>query len=293
VFNDVEHAASLFNLSNFGNIYSRLSNPTTAVLEERISSLERGRGTTCTSSGHSAQLLALFTLMSPGDTLVASNRLYGGSITQFARTIKKFGWECEFVDVDDIDALREVLDRNRDTVKALWIESLANRTCLKSLSLSLFLSLASRCSSAMREHIYTFILVPCCFALLTQQHPTHLNSAGGVISDIQSLADAAHDNGIPLICDNTLATPYLCQPIEHGADLVVHSTTKFLSGHGNAMGGAVVDSGKFDWAQNDKFPSLTRPEPAYHNLIFYETFGDLAFTIFGHAVGLRDLGPVR
>ena len=194
-------------------------------------------------------------------------------------TITKFGWKCEFVDADDINAVRDALDRNGDTVKALWIESLAN--------------------------------------------------PGGVISDIQPLADAAHDNGVPLIVDNTMATPYLCQPINYGADLVVrgvralfltylkdslvsltqpitlslvtntkltlrartqvHSTTKFLSGHGNAMGGAVVDSGKFDWAQNDKFPSLTKPEPAYHNSPFYETFGDLAFTIFGHAVGLRDL----
>ena len=258
VFHDAEHAASLFNLQTFGNIYSRLSNPTTAVLEERIAALEGGRGTTCTASGHAAQLLCLFTLMQAGDKLVASNKLYGGSITQFGKTITKFGWECIFVDADDHAAVRDAVADPR--VKLLWVESLAN--------------------------------------------------PGGVISDIEALAKLAHDgpNRIPLVIDNTLATPYLCRPIEYGADLVVHSTTKFMSGHGNAMGGALVDSGNFDFhaAETDggawkdateaqrnigKFPSLTRPEPAYHGLTFLETFGDLAFTMFGHAVGLRDLGP--
>ena len=239
VFDDVDHAASLFNLQTFGNIYGRLSNPTTAVLEERIANLENGRGATCTASGHAAQLLALFALMGPGDALVSSNKLYGGSITQFGKTIAKFGWNCIFVDADDIEAVRAALAE--ENVKALWCESLAN--------------------------------------------------PGGVVSDLDNLANAAHEAGVPLICDNTMATPYLCQPFEHGADLIVHSTTKFISGHGNAMGGCVVDSGGFDWAQNDKFPSLSQPEPAYHGLKFYETFGDLAFTTFAHAVGLRDLGP--
>ncbi|SDF08367.1 O-acetylhomoserine aminocarboxypropyltransferase [Thalassobaculum litoreum] len=239
VFDDADHAASLFNLQTFGNIYSRLSNPTVAVLEERIAALEGGRGTTCTSSGHAAQMLALFALMSPGDRFVASRRLYGGSITQFGRTFQKFDWHCDFVDAEDLDAVRAAA--MQDKCKAIFAESLAN--------------------------------------------------PGGVITDIAALSRIAKDAGVPLIIDNTMATPYLCRPFEHGADLIVHSTTKFLSGHGNAMGGAVVDSGTFDWSQNDKFPSLSQPEPAYHGLTFYETFGDLAFTTYGHAVGLRDLGP--
>eukprot|EP01062_Namystynia_karyoxenos_P025320 TRINITY_DN19947_c0_g1_i1.p1 TRINITY_DN19947_c0_g1~~TRINITY_DN19947_c0_g1_i1.p1 ORF type:complete len:682 (+),score=214.11 TRINITY_DN19947_c0_g1_i1:72-2048(+) len=240
VFDDVDHAASLFNLQTFGHIYSRLSNPTVAVLEERITALEGGRGGTCTSSGHAAQLLTLFTLMQTGDRLVASNKLYGGSITQFGKTIQKFGWECTFVDVDDLDAVRAACAQ--PDVKLLWSESLAN--------------------------------------------------PGGAVSDMEALAEIAHSVKVPLVIDNTLATPYLCQPIRHGADIVVHSTTKYLSGHGNAVGGCVVDSGRFDWFApgKKKYPSLAQPEPAYHGITFYESFGDLAFTIFGHAVVLRDLG---
>ena len=239
VFDDVEHAASLFNLQTFGNIYARLSNPTTAVLEERIASLEGGRGTTCTASGHSAQMVALLPLMEPGDRIVASTRLYGGSITQFGKTFRKFDWHCSFVDTDDIDAVREAAVA--PGVKAIFAESLAN--------------------------------------------------PGGVVSDMEALKSVADEVGVPLIIDNTMATPYLCQPIDHGADIVIHSTTKFLSGHGNAMGGAIVDSGRFDWFRNDRFPALSQPEPAYHGLTFFETFGDLAYTTYGHAVGLRDLGP--
>jgi O-acetylhomoserine (thiol)-lyase len=238
VFDDVDHAASLFNLQTFGYIYGRLTNPTTAVLEERIASLEGGRGATCTASGHSAQMLAFFPLLQPGDEFISSRRLYGGSITQFTRTFKKFGWSGVLVDTDEPDNVRRAINPK---TKAIFCESLAN--------------------------------------------------PGGVISDIEMLAKIAHENGLPLIVDNTMATPYLCRPIEWGADLVIHSTTKFLSGHGNAMGGAVVDSGTFDWSQGDKFPSLSKPEPAYHGLTFTETFGDLAYTIYGHAVGLRDLGP--
>ena len=240
VFEDAEHAASLFNLQTFGNIYSRLSNPTVSVLEERIANLEGGRGTTCTASGHSAQFLAIFTLMQPGDKLVASKRLYGGSITQLGKTINKFDWSTIFVDVDDLDSVKKACSDPK--VKLLWAESLAN--------------------------------------------------PGGIVSDIAALAEITKAAGIPLIIDNTMATPWLCRPFEHGADIVVHSTTKFLSGHGNSMGGAIVDSGKFDWMRYpEKFPSLTKPEPAYHGLTFAETFGDLAFTLYGHAVGLRDLGP--
>lgn len=239
VFDDADHAASLFNLQDYGYIYSRLGNPTVSVLEERVAALEGGRGATATASGHAAQMLAMFTLMEPGASFVAANKLYGGSVTQFMRTFQKFGWDCEMVDADDFAAVEEALKKS--TVKALFCESLAN--------------------------------------------------PGGVISDLEPLAELAHAAGVPLIVDNTMASPALCRPFEWGADIVIHSTTKFISGHGNAMGGMVVDSGNFNWAQNDKFPSLTQPEPAYHGLNFFETFGDLAMTVHGHAVGLRDLGP--
>jgi O-acetylhomoserine (thiol)-lyase len=237
VFDDVDHAASLFNLQTYGYIYSRLTNPTVSVLEERVASLEGGRGATACASGHAAQMLAFFAFMTPGDEFVASRKLYGGSITQFGRSFKKFGWNVIFVDPDDPENFRQALTPK---CKAIFVESLAN--------------------------------------------------PGGVITDLEAVARIAHAAGVPLIVDNTLASPYLCRPIEWGADIVIHSTTKFLSGHGNSMGGVVVDSGKFDWSQNDKFATLTEPEPAYHGLRFQETFGDLAFTVAGHALGLRDLG---
>jgi O-acetylhomoserine (thiol)-lyase len=238
VFYDADHAASLFNLQTFGFIYSRLTNPTVAVLEERLASLEDGRGATCCSSGHAAQILAFFPLMEPGDQFIASNRLYGGSVTQFGKTFKKFDWHVTFVDVDEAENVRRALTPK---CKAIFTESLAN--------------------------------------------------PGGVVSDLEALGAIAREAGIPLIVDNTLATPFLCQPLQWGADLIVHSTTKFLTGNGTVVGGAVVDSGRFDWAQNDKFTALTEPEPAYHGLTFYETFGDMAYTTHSHAVGLRDLGP--
>jgi O-acetylhomoserine (thiol)-lyase len=238
VFDSVDHAASLFDLSTFGYIYSRLTNPTVAALEERIASLEGGRGATACASGHAAQLLAFFSLLEPGDAFVASRKLYGGSITQFGKSFKKFGWQAIFVDPDDPENFRAALTPR---CKAIFIESLAN--------------------------------------------------PGGVVTDIEAVAAIAHGAGLPLIVDNTLASPWLCRPFEWGADIVVHSTTKFLGGHGNAMGGAVVDSGKFDWAATDKFPSLAAPEPAYHGLRFFETFGDMALTLHTKAVGLRDLGP--
>ena len=237
-FHDVDHAASLFNLQTFGFIYSRLTNPTVAVLEERIASLEGGRGATCCASGHAAQILAFFVFMEPGDSFIAADKLYGGSITQFGKTFKKFDWQVDFVDVDEPENVRRALT---PSTKAIFVESLAN--------------------------------------------------PGGVVSDLEPLAAIAREAGIPLIVDNTLATPYLCSPIDWGADIIIHSTTKFLTGNGTAMGGAVVDSGLFDWGQNDKFGGLTKPEPAYHGLTFYETFGDMAFTTHAHAVGLRDLGP--
>jgi len=237
VFHDVDHAASLFNLQSFGFIYSRLTNPTVAALEERIASLEAGRGATCSASGHAAQIMTFFAFMEPGDCFIASNRLYGGSVTQFGKSFRKFDWQAQFVDVDEPENVRRALTPR---CKAIFVESLAN--------------------------------------------------PGGVVSDLEPLAEIARDAGIPLIVDNTLATPYLCQPFEWGADLVVHSTTKYLSGNGTAVGGCVVDSGAFDWGQSNKFAGLSEPEPAYHGLRFWETFGDLAFTVHAHAVSLRDLG---
>src|SRR5271168_1477048 len=238
VFDDVVHAASLFNLHNFGYIYSRLTNPTVAVLEERVASLEGGRAAVAAASGHAAQFLIFFTLMQPGDEFIASRNLYGGSLTQFGLSFKKLGWTCHFVDPTDPENFRRALTPK---CKAIFLEALAN--------------------------------------------------PGGMIVDIERVAEIAHVAGLPLVVDNTLATPYLCRPIEHGADIVVHSTTKFLSGHGNALGGVVVESGRFDWSQGGRFPSLTEPEPAYHGLRFYENFGDFAFTTKARAVALRDYGP--
>lgn len=237
VFRDADHAAALFNLQEVGYIYSRLTNPTIAALQERIATLEGGVGAVCCSSGHAAQLMALFPIMGPGLNIVASSRLYGGTITQFSQTIKRFGWSATFVDMDDAEAVAAAID---DNTRAIFCEAIAN--------------------------------------------------PGGHITDLRKIADVADNAGIPLIVDNTTATPYLCRPIEHGATLVVHSTTKYLTGNGTVTGGCVVDSGKFDWSANDKFPSLSQPEPAYHGLKFAETFGPLAFTFHSIAIGLRDLG---
>ncbi|WP_027259651.1 O-acetylhomoserine aminocarboxypropyltransferase/cysteine synthase family protein [Leisingera aquimarina] len=237
VFRDAEHAAALFNLQEVGFIYSRLTNPTVAVLQERLATLEGGVGAVCCSSGHAAQIMALFPLMGPGCNVIASTRLYGGTVTQFSQTIKRFGWSAKFVDTDDLDAVNAAIDEN---TRAVFCESVAN--------------------------------------------------PGGYVTDIRALADITDGAGIPLIVDNTSATPYLCKPIDQGATLVVHSTTKYLTGNGTVTGGCVVDSGNFDWSANDKFPSLSAPEDAYHGLKFHETFGPLAFTFHSIAIGLRDLG---
>ena len=237
VFRDAEHAAALFNLQEVGFIYSRLTNPTVAVLQERVATLEGGVGAVCCSSGHAAQIMALFPLMQPGCNVVVSTRLYGGSVTQFSQTIKRFGWSAKFVDIDDMDAIAAAID---DDTRAVFCESIAN--------------------------------------------------PGGHIADLGAVAKVADKAGVPLIVDNTTASPYLCRPIEHGATLVVHSMTKYLTGSGTVTGGVVVDSGKFDWSASDKFPSLSQPEPAYHGLKFHETFGPLAFTFHSIAIGLRDLG---
>ncbi len=237
VFRDAEHAAALFNLQEIGYIYSRLTNPTVAALGDRINALEGGAGTVCCSSGHAAQIMALFPLMGPGCNIIASTRLYGGTVTQFSQTIKRFGWSCTFVDFDDLAAIEAACD---DNTRAIFCESIAN--------------------------------------------------PGGYITDLDAVAGVADKVGLPLIVDNTSATAFLCRPIDHGATLVVNSTTKYLTGNGTVTGGAITDSGKFDWSASGKFPSLSEPEPAYHGLAFHPALGPMAFTFHSIAVGLRDLG---
>ncbi|MEY4871580.1 MAG: hypothetical protein RLZZ563_910 [Pseudomonadota bacterium] len=237
VFRDADHAAKLFNLQEVGYIYSRLTNPTVSALANRVCALEGGAGAICCSSGHAAQIMALFPLMGPGRNIVASTRLYGGTMTQFSQTIKRFGWSAKFVDFDDLAALEAAVDAD---TRAIFCESIAN--------------------------------------------------PGGYITDLDAVAAVADKVGLPLIVDNTSATPWLCRPIEHGATLVVHSATKYLTGNGTVTGGVVVDSGKFDWSKSGKFPSLSEPEPAYHGLAFHPALGAMAFTFHSIAVGLRDLG---
>ena len=238
VFDDVDHAASLFNLQTFGYIYSRITNPTVSVLEERIASLEGGRAAVAAASGHAAQFLAFFSLMEPGDEFISSRNLYGGSITQFNHSFKRLGWHCHFVDPTDPENFAAAMTAK---CKAIFIEGLAN--------------------------------------------------PGGVVVDIEAVAEVARAHRIPLIVDNTLATPYLCRPFEWGADIVIHSATKFIGGQGNALGGLVVESGKFDWFASGKFPGLTEPDPAYHGLTFAETFGDFGYSMKTRTVALRDFGP--
>jgi len=241
VFDDADHAASLFNLQRPGFMYSRIANPTVAVLEERVASLENGIGATATSSGHAAQIVALFPLMSPGMEVVAANKLYGGSINQMRHSFKKFGWNATFVDPVKPDNIEKALT---DKTRAIFVECLAN--------------------------------------------------PGGIVVDLEAVVKIANRAGVPLIVDNTMATPYLCRPLDWGADIVVHSTTKFISGNGTSIGGAVIDSGKFDWLKyKSKYPSLASPAAEYHGLTFAETFGPLGYTVYGHAVGLRDLGSCQ
>ena len=238
VFEDAEHAADLFNLSRFGFLYSRITNPTISVLEERVASLENGRAAVAAATGHAAQFLTFFTLLEPGDEFVSSRNLYGGSVTQFGQSFPRLGWKCHFVDPSAPENFEQAMT---DKVKFIFCEGLAN--------------------------------------------------PGGVVLDLEKIAEVAHRHGVPLVVDNTLASPYLCRPFEWGADIVVHSATKFIGGHGNTMGGVIVESGRFDWFQNDKFPALTQPDDAYHGLTFGETFGDFAFTTKIRAVALRDFGP--
>lgn len=241
VFDSAEHAANLFALKEFGNIYSRIMNPTNAALEGKIAALEGGVGALAVASGHAAQLLVFHTLMEPGCEIVAAKKLYGGSLNQLGHSFKKFGWKTVFVDADDPANVAAAIN---DKTRAVFIESLAN--------------------------------------------------PGGVVQDIAGIAEVAHAAGVPLVVDNTMASPMLCRPIEHGADIVVHSTTKFLNGHGNSIGGIIVDSGKFDWAASDKFPTLTQPNPSYHGAVLTDALapiGPIAFIIACRVLGLRDLGP--
>jgi O-acetylhomoserine (thiol)-lyase len=238
VFDDADHAASLFGLKAFGNIYTRITNPTNAVLEERVAALEGGTAALAVASGHAAQLLVFHTLMQPGDNFVASNKLYGGSINQFGQSFKSFDWQVRWADGTDPAAFEAQID---DRTRAIFIESIAN--------------------------------------------------PGGIISDIGAIAEIAHKHGIPLIVDNTMASPYLIRPIEHGADIVVHSATKFLGGHGNSMGGIIVDGGTFDWSKSGNYPLLSEPRPEYNGIVLHETFGNFAFAIAARVLGLRDLGP--
>jgi len=238
VFDSPEHAARLFNLEEFGNIYTRIMNPTNGALEGKIAALEGGPAALAVASGHAAQFLAFHTLMEPGCEIVAARKLYGGSQNQLGQSFRKMAWSTHFVDADDAGNVAAAIN---DNTRAVFIESLAN--------------------------------------------------PGGVVQDIEAIAKVAHDAGVPLIVDNTMATPVLCRPIDHGADIVVHSTTKFLNGHGNAIGGVIVDAGSFDWAKGGKYPALSEPNASYHGLRFTEAFGNLAFILAARTLGLRDLGP--
>jgi O-acetylhomoserine (thiol)-lyase len=236
-FNDSEHAANLFALKEFGNIYTRIMNPTTAVLEERVASLESGAAALATSSGQAAQVLAITSVAQAGDHIVSSATLYGGTYTQFDVSFRKIGIEVTFVEPDDPGNFRKAI---RPNTKAIYGETISNPRCN--------------------------------------------------IQDIEATAKIAHEAGLPLIIDSTFTTPYVCRPIEYGADIVVHSLTKFMGGHGNSIGGIIVDGGKFDWA-NGKFPQLSEPSPAYHGMKFTEVFGPIAMIIRARVEGLRDLGP--
>ena len=238
VFDDVDHAASLFGLQAFGNIYTRITNPTNAVLEERVAALEGGTAALAVASGHAAEFLTFHLLMQPGDEFIAGNRLYGGSINQFNHAYKNFGWGVKWADTDDPSAFERAITPK---TKAIFIESIAN--------------------------------------------------PGGVIVDIAAIAKIAKAARIPLIVDNTLASPYLLRPFEHGADIVIHSATKFLGGHGNSIGGIIVDGGTFPWAGDARYPMLSQPRPEYGGMVLSETFGDFGFAIAARVLSLRDLGP--
>ena len=234
VFESAEHAASLFNLQTFGNVYTRLSNPTTAVFEERVAAIEGGRAALATASGQAAEMVAFLNILESGDHVVSSSKLYGGTYTMLAVNFRKLGIEATLVDPDDPENFRRALKPN---TKAIFSETLGNPAI-----------------------------------------------------NVIDIAAIAHEAGVPFIVDNTAASPYLCQPLAHGADIVVHSATKFLGGHGTSMGGVVVEGGKFPW-DNGKFPTMTEPSPGYHGVKFFETFGDFGFTMKARMEVLRVFGP--
>ena len=236
VFDSAEHAASLFNLQTFGNVYSRLSNPTVAALEERVAALEGGRAAVASASGMAAEAMALMTILQAGDHVVAAGALYGGSVTMLAVSLKKFGVETTFVDGRSADAYAAAM---RPNTRAVFAETLGNPSLL--------------------------------------------------VLDIAAIADVAHAHGVPLVVDNTVPSPFLCNPLVHGADIVVHSATKYLAGHGTTLGGVVVEGGKFPW-DNGKFPGMTEPSPGYHGVKFYETFGDFGFSMRCRMETLRVFG---
>jgi O-acetylhomoserine (thiol)-lyase len=239
VFDSTEHAAQLFGLQAFGNIYTRIMNPTQDVLEQRIAALEGGTAALAVASGHAAQVIAFHSLLQPGDEFIAARQLYGGSINQFNHSFKSFGWQVRWADSDDVSTFEKAVTPK---TKAIFVESIAN--------------------------------------------------PGGIITDIAGIANVAKRAGVPLIVDNTMATPYLIRPFEHGADIVVHSLTKFLGGHGNSIGGVIVDGGKFNWMANKgRFPFLSEPRPEYNGLVIGEAFGNFAFAIANRVLSLRDLGP--
>jgi O-acetylhomoserine (thiol)-lyase len=238
VFNDVQHAADLFALKAFGNIYTRIMNPTQSVLEAKVAALEGGTAALAVASGHAAQLIVFHTMMQPGDEFVAARQLYGGSINQFNQSFKSFGWHVKWADIDDVSSFEKAITPK---TKAIFVESIAN--------------------------------------------------PGGRVTDLEAIGKIAKRAGIPLIVDNTLATPYLCQPFKHGANIVLHSLTKFMGGHGNSMGGVIVDGGNFDWSKSGKYPLLSEPNESYHGMKLHETFGGIAFAIACRVLGLRDLGP--
>jgi O-acetylhomoserine (thiol)-lyase len=236
VFDSAAHAAALFNLQTFGNVYSRLSNPTVAALEERVAALEGGRAAVATASGMAAEALALMTILQAGDHVVAAGALYGGSVTLLAVSLKKFGIDTSFVDACDPAAIAAAM---RPNTRAVFAESLGNPSLQ--------------------------------------------------VLDIAAVAEVAHAHGVPLVIDNTVPSPFLCQPLALGADIVVHSATKYLAGHGTTLGGVVVEGGRFPW-DNGKFPGMTEPSPGYHGVKFYETFGDFGFTMRCRMESLRVFG---
>lgn len=237
VFDNSDHAARLFSLQEFGNIYTRIMNPTTAVLEERVASLENGAMALALSSGQAAQFLTINSLLQPGDEIVSASTLYGGTYTQFDVSFRRMGLNVTFVEPDDPENFRKAITPR---TKCLYGETISNPR--------------------------------------------------GNVLDIEAVAKIAHEHNVPLVIDNTFATPYLCRPIDHGADIVVHSLTKFMGGHGTSIGGIIVSGSTFDWSKG-KFPQLTEPSPAYHGMNFFEVFGNLAFIIRARVEGLRDLGP--